>query len=97
MYNFCEAGIFLVYLMLLLTVFGQISGSRRSRLFFLITRKSSKGRKNKLKGRTLAMSGVDVPGDGKNINLPENTKNYYPYPKSEKYTIFSRPRVGKSP
>ncbi len=47
--------------MLLMTVFDQISGSRRS---ILLGRKRSKGRKNKLvgrmwpAGRTLAMSGL---------------------------------------
>jgi hypothetical protein len=45
--------------MLLLTVFDQISGSRRSMLLFSLARKRPKGRKNKLEGRHFAMYGFN--------------------------------------
>jgi hypothetical protein len=49
----------LVLLMLLLTVFDQISGTRRSMLLFLITEKGPRAAKKKLEGRTLAMSDIE--------------------------------------
>jgi len=45
--------------MLLLTVFDQISGTRRSMLLFLITEKVPRAAKKKLEGRTLAMSDIE--------------------------------------